>query len=113
MSEVIITELSENELFQKYPDVISRYMPYVGTIEDADLLKKINIALKKTLGLWVYKKEPKESIRCLCPKCLHDYIQNPNYLVRRLDHFAKVKEKCDKCDKLGWDYVITEKQPKK
>lgn len=86
---------------------------YVGTIEDADLLKKINIALKKTLGLWIYKKEPKESIRCLCPKCLHDYIQNPNYLVRRLDHFAKVKEKCDKCDKLGWDYVITEKQPKK
>lgn len=86
---------------------------YIGTIDDQELLNKVNIALKKTLGLWVYKKEKQENIRCLCPKCLNDYIQNPNYLVRRLDPFAKVREQCDKCDKSGWDYVVTEKTPKK
>ena len=54
-------------------------------------------------------KEKEENIRCLCPKCLSDYIDNPNYIVRRLDPFAKEKDRCDKCDKAGWDYVVTER----
>ena len=86
---------------------------YVGTVDDLMLLKRINIALKKTLGLWVYKQEKQENIRCLCPKCLNDYIHNPDYLIRRSDHFAKVREQCDKCGKPGWDYVVTENKPKK
>lgn len=86
---------------------------YIGTVDDEQILRQINIALKKTLGLWIYKKENDEDIRCLCPKCLNGYIQSPDYNVRRLDPFAKVKSHCDKCGKLGWDYVVTEKQPKK
>lgn len=66
--------------------------------------------LKKTFGLWIYKEEKKENIRCLCPKCLKDYIHNPDYIVRRLDPFAKVKDHCDKCNQSGWDYVIAERQ---
>ena len=69
---------------------------YIGTIEDEQLLRRINITLKKTFGL--------------CPKCLKDYIHNPDYIVRRLDPFAKVKDHCDKCNQSGWDYVITERQ---
>ena len=49
-------------------------------------------------------------IRCLCPKCLHDYISNPNYVVRRLDPFAPAKDKCDKCNKVGWDYIIFDRR---
>ena len=65
---------------------------------------------KKTFGLWIYKEEKKENIRCLCSKCLKDYIHNPDYIVRRLDPFAKVKDHCDKCNQSGWDYVIAERQ---
>ena len=83
---------------------------YIGTIEDEQLLRRINITLKKTFELWIYKEEKKENIRCLCPKCLKDYIHNPDYIVRRLDPFAKVKDHCDKCNQTGWDYVITERQ---
>ena len=83
---------------------------YIGTIEDEQLLRRINIPLKKTFGLWIYKEEKKQNIRCLCPKCLKDYIHNPDYIVRRLDLFAKVKDHCDKCNQTGWDYVITERQ---
>ena len=83
---------------------------YIGTIEDEQLLRRINITLKKTFGLWIYKEEKKQNIRCLCPKCLKDYIHNPDYIVRRLDPFAKVKDHCDKCNQTGWDYVITERQ---
>ena len=39
---------------------------YLGTIEDEQLLRRINITLKKTFGLWIYKEEKKENIRCLC-----------------------------------------------
>ena len=65
--------------------------------------------LTTILSLWIYKKEKEENIRCLCPKCLSEYIDNPNYIVRRLDPFAKEKDRCDKCDKAGWDYVVTER----
>lgn len=86
---------------------------YIGTVDDLGLLKKINIALKKTLGLWRDKKGTEKNVRCLCPKCLNDYIQNPDFIVRRLDHFAKTREQCDKCGNAGWDYVITPNKPKK
>ena len=55
----------------------------------------------------------KENIRCLCPKCLNDYIHNPDYIVRRLDPFAKRKDRCDKCDGDGWDYVVTDRYSSK
>lgn len=68
---------------------------YIGTVDDDKLFRQINATLKKTFGLWVYKPEGRENIRCLCPKCLNDYIHNPDYIVRRLDPFAKRKDRCD------------------
>ena len=50
---------------------------YIGTVDDDKLFRQINATLKKTFGLWVYK---------------------PDYIVRRLDPFAKRKDRCDKCD---------------
>ena len=82
---------------------------YIGTVDDEQLITRINTMLKKTFGLWIYTKEKEENIHCLCPKCLSEYIDNPNYIVRRLDPFAKEKDRCDKCDKAGWDYVVTER----
>ena len=87
---------------------------YIGTVDDDKLFRQINATLKKTFGLWVYKPEGKENIRCLCPKCLNDYIHNPDYIVRRLDPFAKRKDRCDKCNGDGWDYVLpTDIHPRK
>ena len=54
---------------------------YIGTVDDDKLFRQINATLKKTFGLWVYKPEGKENIRCLCPKCLNDYIHNPDYIM--------------------------------
>ena len=86
---------------------------YIGTVDDDKLFRQINATLKKTFGLWGYKPEGKENIRCLCPKCLNDYIHNPDYIVRRLDPFAKRKDRCDKCDGDGWDYVVTDRYSSK
>ena len=86
---------------------------YIGTVDDDKIFRQINATLKKTFGLWVYKPEGKENIRCLCPKCLNDYIHNPDYIVRRLDPFAKRKDRCDKCDVDCWDYVVTDRYSSK
>ena len=77
---------------------------------DERLWRQINAALKKTFGLWLYNTNRIGDIRCLCPKCLNDYFRNPNYVVRRLDPFAKSKGTCDKCNDRGWDYIVYDKR---
>ena len=73
-------------------------------------MKKINIGVKKALGLWVDKPYRKPAdMRCLCVKCLESYKNSPNYIVKRLDPFAKAKDKCDKCQSYGYDYLVIER----
>ena len=88
----------------------SDLIEYIGKIDDEHYMKKINIGIKKAMGLWVDKpyRNPTD-IRCLCVKCLEDYKNNPNFIVKRLDPFARVKEKCDKCQNLGYDYLFIER----
>lgn len=83
---------------------------YIGFVDDERLWRQINAALKKTFGLWLYNTDRIGDIRCLCPKCLNDYFCNPNYVVRRLDPFAKSKGTCDKCNDRGWDYIVYDKR---
>lgn len=85
----------------------SELVEYIGFLDSDYLLRKINYGLKKALGLWVDKPQKhKGDIRCLCNKCLEDYKSNPDYIIRRLDPFAKVKQKCDKCQNDGYDYIV-------
>ena len=85
-------------------------LKYIGIIDSEYVQKKINIGLKKAMGLWINTPPKKEhNIRCLCGKCLQDYKSAPNYIVRRLDPFTTVKEPCDRCEGLGYDYLIIEK----
>lgn len=81
---------------------------YVGHIDDDQVWKVINSAIKKTLGLWVYKQEDKSAIRTLCPKCLRDYLANPSYRIKRKNIFDSVRQPCDKCDGQGHEYFVYE-----
>ncbi len=42
-------------------------------------------------------------------QCLESYKNSPNYIVKRLDPFAKAKDKCDKCQSYGYDYLVIER----
>lgn len=86
---------------------------YIGTVSDNQVIHQVNSALKKIFGLWIYKPEDEKNTRCLCPQCLSDYRLNPEYIVRRKDPFAKVREQCDRCGKSGWEYILTERKPQK
>lgn len=88
----------------------SQLTDYVGFVEDEHIWRKINIALKKTFGLWLYNRERTGDIRCLCPRCLQAYKDDPNYIVKRLDPLAGTKDKCDKCESMGWDYIVYDKR---
>lgn len=85
---------------------------YIGHIDDKKTMKLINSSLKKTFGMWFYKKVDERNVRCLCPACLNSYLNSGSYIVRRKDIFAKEKDKCDLCDRPGWDYEITERSHK-
>lgn len=88
----------------------SELVEYIGYVDSEYLLRRINYGLKKALGLWVDKPQKhKGDIRCLCGKCLEDYKSNTDYVVRRLDPFAREKGKCDKCLNFGYDYLIYDK----
>jgi len=79
---------------------------HIGFIDDVKIWRLINIALKKMFGMWFYKRERSGEIRCLCSKCLKDYMANPAYKVRRVDPFSTNKDICDKCNGVGYDYML-------
>lgn len=83
--------------------------PYIGTVTDADTLKKIATGIKKMFGLWSYSRENQENIRCLCPRCAADYRETEEYVVRRVDPYDDTKGTCDKCDRPGYDYFVYKK----
>ena len=37
------------------------------------------------------------------------YKTSGSYIVRRVDPFVRVKEKCDKCEGYGYDYLVIER----
>lgn len=81
----------------------------IGYMDDEIIWREINYALKLTFGLAKYKVRTAD-IRCLCPKCLADYFNNPAYIVRRVDPLRGVKDRCDKCNGMGYDYMIFPKK---
>jgi mRNA interferase MazF len=79
---------------------------YIGTIDSHTMKHAIRYGIKKTFGLWDYSPRGTADVRCLCPKCLQDYIQSNRYIVKRLDPFSSHKDRCDKCESAGYDYVL-------
>lgn len=82
---------------------------YIGIVEDEALLNAISNGLKKTFGMWQYRTAHSE-IRCLCGRCMQEYMDTRAYIISRLDPFQKQKESCDRCGKPGYDYTLKERQ---
>ena len=85
---------------------------YIGKVTDPNLMKILGNGIKKTLGLWDYAPRDKSAIRCLCPQCAQMYRNTGSFIIRRLDPFQKSRDICDRCKRLGWDYVVIDKNRK-
>lgn len=92
----------------------------MGFIDDEQMWKKINIAIKKTFGLWFYNLDRTGDIRCLCPKCLKGYLkrglkdntfENYKYMYETFvrnqigDKRISMLKKSDKSDIKRKDYI--------
>ena len=82
---------------------------YIGFIDEPSVWKQIEIGIRKTFGMWKHRDETKYT-RCLCRECLKDYIHSNAYAIRRADLFANIKDRCEKCDGWGYDYIIHKKK---
>lgn len=49
--------------------------------------------------------------RCLCSKCKSDY-ETAGYLVKRV-YEVKDKDRCDKCERFGWTYILIQNKKTK
>ena len=101
----IVTELAEEELWVKYPDVIRRYTPFIllsmaqGEVIDESYRNndKYEKRAKRTIDVYGYEDDISEQF-------------HRELIVRRLDPFAKSKDHCDKCNNSGWDYIVYDKR---
>lgn len=78
----------------------------VGVIEDERLLRKLKNAIRKTYGLWNYSHRLAPDVRCLCHRCLSDYMAAGDYYIRRLNPGDSTRDHCDKCNRYGYDYIF-------
>lgn len=84
---------------------------HIGAIGGKTMLS-VNEALKKVLKLQNKNRGRVVDVRCLCKNCLSDYMGCGKYFIRRLDPFATEREKCDKCNNYGWDYILYDRGDK-
>ena len=49
-------------------------------------------------------------IRCFCKKHAAEYINTGSYILKRLIYGRATLDKCDKCDRLGFDFILIEKK---
>ena len=81
---------------------------YIGKINDPNVWKEINRGIRLMFSLQAQRGNARD-IRCLCSRCKQDYMNNAKYIVRRVDPLKKEKERCDKCNNLGYEYFVYEK----
>ena len=88
----------------------SKLKYYIGTIDDSKILSKLNKTVREVMG--IKQSEPRigNELRCLCQVHKEEYFLTNKYIVRRFNPFQVIKEKCDKCNKLGYDYLIIDKK---
>lgn len=51
-------------------------------------------------------KWPQGEIRCLCYRCLQDYLGLNKYHIKRVDPYMVEKDECLRCGRPGYDYLL-------
>lgn len=76
-----------------------------------------NIATLNQSPIYIMKNNTERStendsadIRCFCKKHAAEYINTGSYILKRLNYGRTTLDKCDKCDRLGFDFILIEKK---
>lgn len=82
----------------------------LGKVTEKALIQNINAALMRTFGIRQNNSINTGDIRCLCQKHLQEYKLLPDFIIKRFDPLQAKKDKCDKCNDLGYDYIFFDKK---
>lgn len=88
----------------------SKLKYYIGTVDDPKIISKLNKTVREVMGIKNNEPRIKNELRCLCRAHKEEYFSTNKYIVRRFNPFQIVKEKCDKCNKFGYDYLVIDKK---
>ena len=80
------------------------------TTADEKTMRKVNKAIRISLGLFASKSAPraKRLTLCLCPTCASAFYHSKDHYIRRVDLSATTKEPCDFCRiRQGYDFMIS------
>ena len=76
-----------------------------------------NIATLNQSPIYNMKSNTERSIetdsadtRCFCKKHAAEYINSGSYILKRLNYERTTLDKCDKCDRLGFNFILIEKK---
>jgi len=102
---------SESQLLLEQIFTVNKndFIKKIGAVDDPEIFREIGRGLKKQFGLWSYRKEHSEKLRCLCGRCANDYRACDEYIVRRVDPFDDSTENCQRCGRPGHDYIVYRK----
>ena len=56
------------------------------------------------------KKRKSQDIRCFCQTHAAEYFNSGSYILKRINYRRRKLDKCDKCDRLGFDFILIEKK---
>lgn len=90
--------VNQNELFE-----------YVGSIDDADVMTKIEDGLKSIFGIRT-RRFVNNEIKKLCPSCFSKMLERDTSIIRRVDSFEKKIYACECCGKNANRYFVIPKQ---
>lgn len=56
------------------------------------------------------KKRKPQDIRCFCQTHAAEYFNSGSYILKRFNYGRATLDKCDKCGRLGFDFILIEKK---
>ena len=84
-------------------------LDYIGKVDSEYILRRIKEATKKTFGLWDFTVRQKRRAS-LCTEHLKEAMKDKGVIISRTHPFESKKQKCLKCNSLGYEYLITNKK---
>ena len=85
---------------------------YIGTIDDREVLNRVEAGLRDVLSLHL-RKQIKGDVRCLCNDCMDKLKAKNLYFISRTDSFEKELYSCEYCGHYGRRYLVIRRQYEK
>ena len=75
----------------------------IATLNQSPIYNMIDNTARKT-------ENESADIRCFCQTHAAEYINSGSFILKQLNYGRVTLDKCDKCDRLGFDFILIKKK---